>query len=164
MTDVLLLDPEIEDQEEDLGDLMQKVPTLKGNTKYRFLTMKPLTNEFTFRFSFMHKDQQLVLSNFSKILMIFSFVSAVNCNSPVDASPWGLPCATTYSQYRKILIKNKWTPIPQPGHVEGYKEVLHGSRMGTASWLTSNDFHSININLEYNGKGDYCLYPDSSRN
>lgn len=98
---------------------------------------------------------------FMNKLISLAFISYLSMLVPAAQATWfGLPCID-YDFYRAKLIRQGWKPVCDSacGRLE-YKELTLGNRMGSATWLSPNQY-KLNMPLWGNGNGGYCLVPQA---
>ena len=62
-----------------------------------------------------------------------------------------------YSDFRRVMLRNGFVPVPQAMHVDEYVEISCGNTMCTADWL-GPDRRKLSFGIWFGYKGDKQIF------
>ena len=76
-----------------------------------------------------------------------------------QAHGYGMPIEGLghYSDFRRVMLRNGFVPVPQAMHVDEYVEISCGNTMCTADWL-GPDRRKLSFGIWFGYKGDKQIF------
>ena len=98
-------------------------------------------------------------------IISFAALSVIGTASFIASGAHALPCAERYSNYRKILISERYQPLDCLNKEitdDLFKEICRGTiskGIGHTDWV-NRDYNTIRMSVTALTDGDHCVVPD----
>jgi hypothetical protein len=104
-------------------------------------------------------DGRFIFFSIKISILASGLVCLCNTNAYSQAHGYGMPVEGLgrYGEFRRVMLRNGFIPVPQAMHVDAYIEISCGNTMCSADWL-GPDRRKINFGIWFSYKGNKQIF------